>query len=86
MRLVQDKLGQFNLTWIFIILSPLFVALIFIFRHSSSAQFKLLFLAAFLYLALAIGHHYKDKSLTFEILIEYILIALFALIVIQSFL
>lgn len=75
-----------KLTWIFIALSPIFLFLIFTFQNSSQAQFKLLALAALVYFLVAIGHHLKDQSLKFEIVVEYFLIALLSLIILQGFL
>lgn len=66
--------------------APLFVLALFLFRYSTQAQFGVLIVAAVVYLGTAVLHHRKDKTLTFEIIIEYVLIAALALLMIQSFL
>lgn len=45
-------------------------------------SFKLLAFAALLYLIFALLHHHRDKSLKFEIIIEYVLLAALAFIII----
>lgn len=72
---------KFNFIWLLFFAAPLLTVALFIFRNSSGIQFKILILAALLYLAATTLHHMKDKTLTFEILIEYILIAALALII-----
>lgn len=44
-------------------------------------QFLVILCLTFVYLAWAIGYHFLDKSLKLEILLEYILTALLALVV-----
>ena len=44
-------------------------------------QFQLNIAAAIIYLIMAFLHHHFDKSLTLEIIIEYILIALVVIII-----
>lgn len=63
-----------------LLLAPLFVGAMVYFRHSREALIQLLFLAAIFYVIIALLHHHKDKSLTLEVMIEYILIAWLALI------
>lgn len=75
---------KFNLLWIFVATAPLFLFGLFAFPYSLEARFKILLIAALFYLALALMHHQKDKTLTFEIIIEYILIAALALVVLQG--
>lgn len=75
---------KLNLIWILILSTPIFLVALFIFRFSSSIQFQIFVLAALLYLAVAIIHHYRDKTLTLEITIEYVLIAALALLILQG--
>lgn len=55
-----------------------FVTLSFIFRSQATIQLELIFLMMVIYVSLALIHHYFDKSLTLETVIEYILIAVLA--------
>ncbi|KKS64274.1 hypothetical protein A3A14_00785 [Candidatus Daviesbacteria bacterium RIFCSPLOWO2_01_FULL_43_38] len=71
---------RFNFIWLLFFTAPLLLIALFVFRNSSGIQFKILILAALLYLAATTLHHMKDKTLTFEIIIEYILIAALALV------
>ena len=43
-------------------------------------------LTSIIYLSMALVHHYKDKTLTLEVIIEYVLIALLAIVVVSGFL
>lgn len=67
-------------------LSILFFILIYFFRNDSTLQYELVILAAVFYVSAALLHHHFDKSLTFEIVAEYILIAALALIILQGLL
>lgn len=78
------KLQKLNLTWILVIFTPVFITFLFVYRFFPQTQFQILTAASFLYLSTAILHHYKDKTLTLEIAIEYVLIAALALIVLQG--
>lgn len=75
------KAKRFNFIWLLIFTTPIFLVALVVSRNSSATQFKILILAALLYITAATLHHLKDKTLTFEILIEYILIAALALII-----
>lgn len=80
------KALKLHLDQFFLPLAIILIGLIFVFQHQNQVQFELMVLATLLYLATALLHHHFDKSLTFEVVIEYILIALFALIVIGGIL
>lgn len=69
---------------IFVLITPIFIFLIYIFRLTPQALFQILTLATIIYLFFAIIHHLKDKSLLFEIVIEYILIAVLVLLIAQT--
>lgn len=73
---------KFNFVWLLIFITPLLLTALFVSRNSSGTQFKIIILAALLYLATTTFHHMKDKTLTFEIMVEYILIAALALVII----
>lgn len=75
------RFKTFGAVWLLILAVPLLLAAMVVSRNSLDMQFKILLLAALLYLAVATFHHLKDKTLTFEIIIEYILIAALALII-----
>lgn len=51
------------------------------YRSSQGLQLQVIFIAAVLYVSIALIHHYFDKTLTLEVIIEYILIALLVLAV-----
>ena len=67
--------------WLFILTVPAFMALLFFFRFSPVLQFETLILASLLYMSAALLHHWRDKTLTVEIILEYALIAVLALII-----
>lgn len=77
-------LMKINLIWVVIISAPVFMAALYLFRLSSKLQFQILVLASLVYLITALLHHYKDKTLTLEIIIEYVLIAALALLILQG--
>lgn len=56
----------------------------FIFRQNTSFQFLIILLALVSYIIFSLMHHYFDKTLTFEVVIEYILIAGLVLIILTS--
>jgi len=70
-----------NFILIFILSVPVFIWLLSINSFSPTIQFRIVLIATILYLISAILHHYRDKTLTWELTIEYVLIALLALIV-----
>lgn len=80
----MKHLKKFSLMWILIISAPIFIWGMYHFRYFPALQFQLLTLAALIYVVLALIHHLRDKYLTLEVVIEYILIAALTLIVLQS--
>lgn len=80
----EKKGPRFSLMLILVFSSPIFLLAIYYFRDYPTLQFQTLTIAALLYVILALLHHLKAKYLTLEILIEYILIAALALIILQS--
>ncbi len=82
-RLIIKKLSS---NTIFIITIPILLSILFWFRFAPQKQFIVFFIATIIYLILALIHHFREKTLIIEIVIEYILIAILALVVIQSFL
>lgn len=59
-------------------------ALSFIFRQNVDFQKYIIGGALFLYIIFSLIHHYFDKTLTLEVVIEYILIAGLVLIILAS--
>lgn len=82
-RIAVEKI---NLTGVFIGMFLVFAGLIVKSNHSAKTTFSLLVLAACCYFLLAVVHHLKDKNLRLEIIVEYFLIALLALIIFQGLL
>ncbi|MCL5409636.1 MAG: hypothetical protein M1607_02120 [Patescibacteria group bacterium] len=70
--------------WLFIVSTPLFIYAFIAYRGAPSLEFQLLTLAAIFYVMLAILSHHREKTLSLEIVIEYVLIAALALIVLQG--
>jgi uncharacterized membrane protein len=66
---------------LFIPLSLVLLAVIFLFKGNSRVQFAVAFLGVIFYLVTALIHHHFDKSLTVEVTLEYILIAALVLII-----
>lgn len=78
------KYPRFSLLLILVFSTPVFLLALWYFRGHPSLQFQVLTIAALIYVILALLHHLKSKYLTLEILIEYILIAALALVILQS--
>lgn len=72
---------KIDLPWLLVLAIPLFTIILWINRLTPDFNFKLVAVAALLYLAVAFIHHRRDKTLTLEIIIEYILIAALVLII-----
>lgn len=83
-KILNVNLTKLSLIWVFIVSVPLFTLALFFYRFSPKMQFIVFMTAALLYLAAALLHHFKEKSLTLEVIIEYILIAALALIILQG--
>lgn len=80
----KTKFIEFNLIWIFVFTVPLFIAGIIVSPYSPQLQFMLLTIASLIYFSLAMIHHHRNKSLKIEIIVEYFLIAMLCLIIVQS--
>ncbi len=78
------KLLRFNFIHSYLFLSAVFLVLIFVFRNQPRLQFEIVVASAISYVSVALLHHHVDKSLTFETTIEYILIAVLAIIILQG--
>lgn len=70
------------LSKVFLVISLLLIVASFFAKGWSVYQYQIIFIAVFLYLVTSILHHYLDKSLTFEIGFEYILIGALAFLII----
>lgn len=75
---------KYDLTHFFLPFAIIGIILIFILRGNGLLQFQIATMLAISYITVALIHHYFDKSLTLEVVIEYILIALFSIILLQS--
>lgn len=84
-KVLNFNLTKLNLIWVFVFSIPLFAFTLFFYRFVPKMQFFVFLAAALLYLAVALFHHFRQKSLTLEIIIEYILMAVLALIILQGF-
>lgn len=73
-----------SIVHLYIILAALLLVGLIAFNNQSMLQFEIIILAAITYVTLALAHHHFDKSLTLETFIEYILIALFIVIIVQG--
>jgi len=61
-----------------------FAALSFIFRQNSNFQLIIILGALLFYIVFSLIHHYLDKTLTLETIIEYILIAALVVIIVAG--
>lgn len=77
------KLFKTNLiSSIFLVISFILIVLSFFFSNNNSYQYQIIFLVVILYLASSIAHHHFDKSLTLEVILEYILIGALAFLIV----
>ena len=60
------------------------VILSYLFRSNNGLQIQVLFLTSILYVLVSLLHHYLDKTLSLEIIIEYVLIAGLSLIILTG--
>lgn len=70
-----------NIWHLFLTLSLITAVFSFYFVNQSAIQHRLVIALSILYVSFSLVHHYKDKSLTFEIILEYILIAVLVMII-----
>ncbi len=73
-----------NLSYFYMPVALIILGVFYIFRNQPKLQFQLVVIAAIIYVILALLHHLKDKSLTLEIIIEYILMAALVIIILQG--
>lgn len=77
------KLFKYNLlSNIFLFVSLCLIIASFFFKDSNTYQYQIIFVTVLLYLLSSIAHHHFDKSLTFEVGLEYILIGALAFLVV----
>ena len=83
MKQLNVKVNTYGI-FIFFILT--FISLIFVikFANAPRVQFQILTALAILYLSWAFFHHTLDKTLKLEIVIEYVLTALLAIIILYG--
>ena len=85
MMTVFREIRKHPLNYLILFLLFLFIGiLLFTFRFDSHNQRRIIYLAAALYLGLSLYHHYRRGYLSLSIFIEYLLLALFALIVVAA--
>ena len=72
--------AKLHLQTTFVMLSLLLIVLSFAFHSQRNLQFELLILLVIVYVSFSMLHHYLDKSLTLETMLEYILIASLAVV------
>lgn len=70
------KLGNMDFTHLFFFIAILLIGISFLFRGDGTTQIKIAGVLLVFYVLIQFFHHYFDKSLTKEVLVEYILIAL----------
>ena len=75
---------KFSVLSVMVCLTPIFMMGIYYFRHLPPMQLQLITVAAMSYLTLALIHHLHDKTLKMDLLIEYVLIAILVLVILQS--
>jgi Sec-independent protein secretion pathway component TatC len=79
----MKKIIQYDLlSQIFLIISLILIGASFFFKGGSFYQYEIIFIAVAIYLISSTIHHYFDKSLTLEVGLEYVLIALLTILVV----
>ena len=78
-------LKKIPLAYLYLLVGLVSLLGLYTFRYSSSLQINIILIAVVLYLIFAIFHHKKDKSLTPEVLIEYILLGILAFVLLLRF-
>lgn len=86
MTTLKGYIKKIELPHLFAVISLFVVVALIVFRDISFLQVLIAAIAVFLYIIIAFLHHLVDKSLTFEVIIEYILIAVLVLMILQGFL
>lgn len=75
---------RFSYSWLILISIPVFLVAMVVFRAAPANQFRAVLGLCALYLGGAILHHWQDKSLTLELIIEYVLMAGLVLLIFQG--
>ena len=73
-----------TLNYLYLPLALVFLVSLYFFRANAIYQVEVIIGAAITYITVALLHHHFDKSLTLEIIIEYILIAILVVIILQG--
>jgi hypothetical protein len=85
MMTIFREIKKHPLNYLILFLLFLFVGiLLIVFRFDSHNQRRIVYLTAGLYLGWSLYHHYRRGDLSLSIFIEYLLLALFALIVVAA--
>ena len=74
---------KYSIMNVMVILSPVFLLGIYYFRSMPYLQMQVISMAAITYLSLAVIHHLKDKSLHMDLILEYVLIAILILVLVN---
>jgi len=80
------KALKFEIYHLLVPVSVVLLGFLVVLRNQTRLQFEVMLGAALVYLGLSFAHHHNDKSLTIEVMLEYILIAALSLIILQQFL
>ncbi len=73
-----------SFNFVYLSLALIFLAVMFYFKDDSKIQIQIVVASAIVYVATALCTHHFDKSLTFEIIVEYILLALLVLVLLSG--
>ena len=83
----KSKILNFKIfSRLFLALSAVGIILSFIYKNYALFKWQIVIGLVFLYITTSLIYHYFDKSLTFIVAIEYILIAVLSLIVLSGIL
>ncbi|MBI3485339.1 hypothetical protein HY025_00170 [Candidatus Daviesbacteria bacterium] len=82
--LIYKKIIKKSLVYFYFVLSILLLSLVVLLQNSPHLQIDIVMLSAIIYITIAMLHHYFDKSLTLEVIIEYILMAALVIIILQG--
>lgn len=83
MKRIVKKINL-ELIHIFLPVSVVFLFFMYFLKPQSTVYLKIIILVSVLYLLISLIHHYIDKSLNKETLLEYLLIAFLVLIMIAG--
>lgn len=85
MKLTKHHITQNTINLVFLPICVLLIFLSFSHPNDTNYQARLAMTAGLLYIILSTIHHFFDKSLTFEIIFEYILIGSLAFLAVLTF-